>query len=83
MNVLANHLTHIDILTWVDEELAAILELVDSIGEGITCLEGYHRTIHTTLNLALIRLILLEAVRHDGLALRGCQHIGAQSDNTT
>ena len=34
--MLTNHLTGIHILTWIDEELTTVLQLVDSIRKGIT-----------------------------------------------
>ena len=83
MNVLTDHLTHIDIFTWINEELATVLQFVNSIGKGIAGVHRNHRTVDATLYLAFIRLILLEAVSHDGLTLGGCQHIGAQTDDTT
>lgn len=83
VNMLAYYLTAVDFLTRIDEELAAILQLVDGISVCCTGLHGYHRTVHTTYYLALVRLILLETVCHDGLALAGCEHIGTQTDDTT
>ena len=82
MDMFANHLPGIDILTRIDEELSTILQLIDGIGKGITSIHGNHRTIDTTLYLTLERLILLEAVGHDGLTLRSCEDIGAQTDDT-
>ena len=83
MNVLAYYLTAVDFLTRIDEELAAILQLVDGVSVCSTGLHGYHRTVHTTYYLALVRLILLKTVCHDGLSLTGCEHIGTQTDDTT
>ena len=34
--MLTYHLTSVDILTWIDKELTAILQFVDGIGKGIT-----------------------------------------------
>ena len=79
--MFANHLTHINILTWVDEELTTVLQLVDGVGKGVAGLQSDHRTVDTALYLTLIGLILLEAVGHDGFTLRGGQHIGAQTDD--
>ena len=81
MDVFADDLTHIDVLTGVDEELAAVLQLVDGIGESIASLEGYHGAVDTTLDVALVGLVLLEAMGHDGFALRGCEDVGAESDD--
>ena len=69
MNVFADDLTHIDVLARVDEELAAILQLVDSVCKGIARIHGNHGTIDAALNLAFIGLVLLEAVSHDGFTL--------------
>ena len=73
--MLTHHLTSIDILTRIDEELTTILQLVDGIGKGITCIHRNHRTVDTALYLTLVRLILLEAVGHDSLTLTGRQHV--------
>ena len=81
MNVLAYHLTCVHFLTRINEELAAILQLVDRVSIGCAGLERNHRTVHTACNLALVRLVLLEAVGHDSLALARCEHVGAQTDN--
>ena len=69
VHVLADDLPHIDILARVDEELAAILQLVDSVCEGMARIHRYHGTIDAALNLAFIGLVLLEAVGHDGFTL--------------
>ena len=82
MHMLTDHLSHIDVLTWIDEELTTVLQLINSIGEGVTRLQGNHRTIHAALNLTLVRLVLLEAVCHNGLTLRSGQHIGTQANDT-
>ena len=82
VNMLTNYLTHVNILTWIDEELTTVLQLIDSISKGVTSIHRYHRTIYTALNLALVWLILLKAVGHDSLALTGRKHIGTQSDDS-
>ena len=81
VDVFADDLTHIDVLTGVDEELATVLQLVDGIGEGIAGFEGNHRAVDTALDVALVGLVFLEAVGHDGFALRGCEDVGAESDD--
>ena len=81
--MLAHYLPHVYVLTWIDKELTTILQLVDSISKGIASIHRDHRTVYTTLNLALVWLILLESVGHDSLALTGSKHIGTQSDDTT
>ena len=83
MDVLAHHLTGIDLLARVDEEFAAILQLVDGVGEGRARFEGNHRAVHTPFDVALVGLIFLEPVRHDGFALRGREHVGSEADDAT
>ena len=56
---------------------------IDEVGIGIAALQGYERTVDAAVYLALEGLVLLEAVRHDGLALRGCEDIGTQTDDAT
>ena len=77
------NLTHIDIFTWIDEELTTVLQLINSVGKGITGFKSNHRTVGTALDISLIGLILLETVSHDSLTLRSGQHIGTQTDDTT
>ena len=36
MHMLTDDLSHISILTWIDEELTTILQFVDRIGKSIT-----------------------------------------------
>ena len=79
--MLAHHLTGIDLLARVDEELAAVLEFVDGIGVGGARLQGYHGAIGAAHDVALIGLVLLIAMGHDGLTLAGGEHIGTQSDD--
>ena len=81
VNMFAHYLTSIHILTRINEELTTILQLVDGVGKGITRIHRDHRPIDTTLYLTFIGLVLLEAVSHDGLALRSSEHIGTQTDN--
>ena len=83
VDMLANHLSGIDVFTWIDEEFTTILQLVDGIGEGIARIHGDHGAVDTTLYLTLVGLVFLKAVGHDGLALRGGEHVGAQTNDTT
>ncbi len=83
MNMLTYDLAAVNLLTWVDEELTTILKLIDGVSVSGTCLQGNHATVAATANLALVWLILLEAVSHDSLALRSRQHIGTKTDDTT
>ena len=81
--MLAHNLSGINLITRINKELATILQFIDAIGESRSCLHSNHGTIHTTFNLAFIWLVLFETVRHDGLSLTGCEHVGAQADNAT
>ena len=81
MHVLAYHLSRVDFLSRVNEEFSPVLQLVYGVGVGGARLHGYHRAIRSALNVALVRLVLLEAVSHDGFALGGGQDICAQSDD--
>ena len=83
VNMLTNNLAAVNLLTWVDEELTAILQLIDGVSIGSTCLQRNHATVGTAGNLALVWLILLEAVSHDSLTLRSSEHIGTKTDDTT
>ena len=49
VDMLANHLSGIDVFTWIDEEFTTILQLVDGIGEGIARIHGDHGAVDTTL----------------------------------
>ena len=57
--------------------------MIDGVGIGVAGLEGNHRTVGAARYLALVGLVLLEAVSHDGLALAGREHVGAQSNDAT
>ena len=83
MNVLTYNLAGINFLSRIDEEFSTILQLVYTVGISCSCLHGNHRTVDTTYDFALVRLILLEAVSHDSLALRSGKHVGTQTDDTT
>ena len=82
VNMLSYNLAGIHLVLRFYEELAPILQMVYGICIGIAALQGNQRTVGTAVYLALERLVLLEAVRHDGLALRGGEHIGSQADDT-
>ena len=79
--MLTDNLTCIHLVLGFDEELATVLQMVNGIGIGIAALQRYERTVDAAVYLALEGLVLLEAVRHDGLALRGCEDIGTQTDD--
>ena len=81
MHVLAHDLSGIDLLLRIDEEASAVLELVDGVGEGSTRLHGNHGTVGASFDVALVGLVLLEAVRHDGFAGRCREDVRTQSDD--
>ena len=67
----------------MDEELAAVLKVVNGIGKRRARFHRNHRAVRPTLNVALIGLVVLESVSHYSLASRGGQHVGAQPDDAT
>ena len=81
MNVLADHLSGIHLFLREDEELAAVLQVVDGIGDGCARVHRDHRAVRPAFHVALVGLVVLEAVGHDGFALAGCEHVGAQADD--
>lgn len=82
MNMLTYNLSTIYILARINEELSAILQFVDTVGVGVARLQGNHRAVDTALDFTFVRLIVLEAMGHDGFTLTGRQYIGAQADDT-
>ena len=81
VNVLAHHLTGIHLVLGRHEEAAAVLQLVESVGIHRTALQGDERTVDAAVHISLVRLVTLKAVSHDGLALTGREHVGAQADD--
>ena len=79
--MLADNLTCIDLILRLDEETAAVLQMVDGIGVGITALQGNEGAVYASVYVALIRLVFLEAMGDDGLALTGREHVCAQANN--
>ena len=71
----------VDFVARRDEEFAAVLQVVDGVGERRAALKGNHGAVGASLDVAFVGLIFLEAVRHDGFALTGGEHVGAQSDD--
>lgn len=67
--VLAHYLAAVDVITRIDEELAPVQKLVHRVGDGGAGLKGDERAVGTVLDLTLVRLVLLESVSHDRLAL--------------
>ena len=82
MNMLTHNLSVVNILARVYEELASVLQLVYGICKGIARLESNHRTVCTAEYIALVWLILLETVRHNGFTLRCSEDIGTESHDT-
>ena len=83
LGILTNHLTGIHFLLWEDKESTAVLELVDSVSIGCSCLHSYQRAIGATLYVTFPRLILKEAVRHYCFTCRAGKNIGAKSYDTS
>ncbi len=81
VDMFADNLTGVDLLARVDEELAAVLQLVNRVGVGRARLHRYHRAVKAAGNISLVRLVLLEAVSHNRLALTCRQYVGAEADN--
>ena len=67
--VFTYYLSGIYFVLRIDEELTAILQLVDSVSKGCTAFHGNHGTVAATFDVTLVRLVFLEAVCHDGFAL--------------
>ena len=80
--MFANDLTSIDLVLRMYEEAAAVLQMVNTICVSRTALHGNHRAVGAALDVAFVRLVLLEAMRHNGFALAGSKDVGAQTDNT-
>ena len=80
--MLANDLSVVNFFTGFDKEFAAILQLVDRIGEGCSGFHCYHRTIGTAGYFTLEGLIFFKSVGHDGFALTGGENVSAQADDT-
>ena len=77
--VLADDHAAVDFLAGLDEEAAAVQQLVHRIGHGLARLQGDEGTVDAHLDVALVGLVVLEAVRNDGLALGGGQEVGTQA----
>ena len=80
--MVAYYLSCIHFVLREDEELAAVLKFVDSIGESSSALHSNHRTVAATFYLALVWLVAFKTVSHDRFSGRCCQYIGTKTDNT-
>ena len=69
MHMLTHYLTGIYLFSRIDEELSAILQFVKCIGISSTCLKSNHRTVQTTGDITLVRLVFLIAMSHDSFSL--------------
>ena len=67
--VFTYYLTCIHFILRINEELTAVLKLVDGISEGCTAFHGNHGTVATAFDVTLVGLVFLEAVCHDGFSL--------------
>ena len=81
VDVFAHHLSGIDFVLRVDEEAATVLQVVDGVGKGRAGFERNHGAVLPAGDVALVRLVVLEAVGHDGFALRSGEHVGTQPDD--
>ncbi len=79
--MFTDNLSGIDFLLRVDEELTAVLKVVNGIGKSSAGLHGDHGTVCAALDVALVGLVVLVAVSHDGFAGRSGQDIGAKTDD--
>ena len=80
--MLADNLTGIHLVVRLDEETAAVLQLVQRVGIGLASFHRDKGTGVTTRNFALPRLEFDETVRDDGLAFRGGQQLVGQPDQS-
>ena len=81
--MLTHYLTCIHLFLRENKEFTTILQFVDSISKCSTTLHSDNRTIHTSFDITLPRLIFQETVCHDSLTGRGGQYGVVQTDNTT
>ena len=77
--VLADNHAAVDLLARLDEEPAAVQKLVHRVGHGLARLQGDEGAVDPHLDVALVGLVVLEAVRDDRLALGGGQQVGAEA----
>ena len=77
--VLADDHAAIDFLAGLDEETAAVQQLVHRIGHGLARLQGDEGTVDPHLDVALVGLVVLEAMRNDGLTLGGGEQVRPQA----
>ena len=77
--VLAHDHAAVDLLTGLHEKAAAVQQLVHGVGHGLAGLQRDQGTVDTHLDVALVGLVVLEAVCHDGLALGGGQEVRPQA----
>ena len=81
MHMLSHYLPGVHLVLRRDEEAAAVLQVVNGVGIGRAAFERDERAVGAALYVAFIGLIFLVTVRHDGLALAGGKHVGAQADD--
>ena len=81
MHMLSHNLPGVHLVLRRDEEAAAVLQVVNGIGVGRAAFERNERTVGAALDVALVRLVFFVAVRHDGLALTGGEHVGTQAND--
>ena len=77
--MLTHHLAGVDLFARIDEEAAAILQLVHGIRHGDAGLVGHQRTVGALFDVALVGLVILETVCHHGFTLGGGQQVAAEA----
>ena len=81
LGVFAHYLSGIDLILREDEELAAVLQLVESVCKGGASLLGDDRAVGAAHDVALPGFVGEELVGHNGFASRSGEHVGAQTDD--
>ena len=79
MDMLSNYLSCIDFVLREDEELTAVLKVVHSVCHCCARLHTDERSVGTACHVALVWLVVLEAMCHDCLSLACCEYVGTKS----
>ena len=83
MHVLTHHHAGINLGLRIDEELSTVLKVVNGVGHRSAGVHRNQRAVRTAADLTLVWLVVLESMRHNGLSLAGCQHVGTQTNDTS
>ena len=68
--MFADDLAFINIDDWLDEELAALLQIEQREGDGLACAHGDHGAACTVFDFACVGVVAVEDVVHDAEAAR-------------